>query len=552
MLPQIRLSLEDIKEIETKRAATLQELHSAIVQEVRNANNWDNAWTLFSDYLCPAIVLGQERQQQQEQGHGRLQGPTESDIRMIQFSISVMVRYAPTTAESNAVYVFFLQQCRPPIRDDQTINNCLVSLIYQYAQAKDPEIQRSGLDLVKIALDRGVGLPTYSAHSNSHDHPKHHRFSAENARKEHILVSVSKRILMLHQLQISADGTTLEPITTGGGRSGRERGRPSDGGTHQRSNTNNSTSSSSSPRKSNKGDSPPSPKASNNNGDKAEGKHKEPKEGGEPKEVKDTKEPKEKKRDAKASNNKDKDNKVSTQQQPAPRKSKQPKLRQEGESALTDASSSTTAAGASSTPSSPSSPNTRAHNGRNSKAENNAHSSNDKSPQQKTQENNKKSSRPNSPPKASGKKDKEDKKEKEPRFGPRSGGGGGRAAFAGAERNRNSRDTPSSSGGSSPRQILFVPASTNHLLKSGIDSTATSSLSTSAAADAAIAAAGSASTSLSSTTTPKRSQSIRRGGAKKARESVDAKEGKDKEPSTTGSLANDMEKLKLDSAPVQA
>ncbi|KAI9240686.1 MAG: hypothetical protein BYD32DRAFT_407798 [Podila humilis] len=552
MPPQNRLSLGDIEEIETKRAATLIELHSAIVQEVREAKNWDNAWTLFSDYLCPAIVLGQERQQQQ----------SENDIRMIQFSISAMVRYAPSTAESNAVYVFFLQQCRPPIRDDQTINNCLVSLIYQYAQAKDPEIQRSGLDLIKIALDRGVGLPVYSAHSNAHDHTKHHRFSAENTRKEHILVSVSKPILMLHQLRISADGTTLEPIVTGGGGPGRERGRPSDGGAHRRSNTNNSTSSSSSPRKSNKGDSPLSPKASNKNDNKAEGKHKEPKEeGGEPKEAKDTKEPKEKKRDAKASNNKDKDNKDSTQQQQqqqsAPRKSRQPKLRQEGESASTDASSPTTATGASSTPSSPSSPKTRAHNGRNSKAENNAHSSSDKSPQQKTQENNKKSSRPNSPPKASEKKDKEDKKEKESRSGSRSGGGGGRAAFAGAERNtnnyRSSRDTPSSSGRSTPRQILFVPASTNHLLKSDIDSTATSSSSsTSAAADAAVAAAGSASTSLSSTTTPKRSQSIRRAGAKKARESVDAKEGKDKEPSTTGSLAKDMEKLKLDSAPVQA
>ncbi|KAF9216886.1 hypothetical protein BGZ59_007654, partial [Podila verticillata] len=465
MPPQNRLSLGDIEEIETKRAATLIELHSAIVQEVREAKNWDNAWTLFSDYLCPAIVLGQERQQQQ----------SENDIRMIQFSISAMVRYAPSTAESNAVYVFFLQQCRPPIRDDQTINNCLVSLIYQYAQAKDPEIQRSGLDLIKIALDRGVGLPVYSAHSNAHDHTKHHRFSAENTRKEHILVSVSKPILMLHQLRISADGTTLEPIVTGGGGSGRERGRPGDGGAHRRSNTNNSTSSSSSPRKSNKGDSPPSPKASNNSDNKAEGKHKEPKEeGGEPKEAKDTKEPKEKKRDAKASNNKDKDNKDSTQQQQqqqqqsAPRKSRQPKLRQEGESASTDASSPTTATGASSTPSSPSSPKTRAHNGRNSKAENNTHSSSDKSPQQKTQENNKKSSRPNSPPKASEKKDKEDKKEKESRSGSRSGGGGGRAAFAGAERNtnnyRSSRDTPSSSGRSTPRQILFVPASTNHLL----------------------------------------------------------------------------------------
>ncbi|KAG0357687.1 hypothetical protein BG005_003244 [Podila minutissima] len=524
--PQTRLTLEGIQEIETKRAATLSELHSAIVQEVRNAKVWDNAWTLFTDYLCPAIIMSQERLQQQEQGHGRLT-LSENDIRMIQYSISAMVRYAPSTAESNAVYVFFLQQCVPPIRDDPTINNCLVSLIYQYAQAKDLEIQARGLDLVKIALDRGVGLPSYSAHSSAHDHPRHQRFAPENSHKEHILVSVSRPILKLHHMRISADGTTLEPTGPGGAGEGAQR---------------RNTSSSS--RKQNRGDAPSSPKANN----KAEGKHKEPKEEDgeglkevkEPKEVRDAKEPKEKKRDAKASkdnkdkgNNKDKDN---TQQQ-APRPKRQPKLRQEGEQPTsTDAGASVSS---SSTPSSPSSSpnNTRSHH-RNSKAEN-AHSSNNKSPQQKPQEsnNNKKSNRPNSPPKPSNDKKEKDEK-KEPRSGLRSGG---RAAFAGADRNnnnnRNSRDkeTCSSSGRSSPRQILFVPASTN---PKSDDSSST----TSAAAD--VAAAGSASTSSASS--PKRSSS-RRTGAKKARESTDAKES-----SGSGSLAKDMENLKLDSAPIQA
>ncbi|KAG0072305.1 hypothetical protein BGZ93_003201 [Podila epicladia] len=528
--PQTRLTLEGIEDIETKQAATLSEIHSAIVQEVRNAKVWDNAWTLFTDYLCPAIIMRQERLQQQEQGHDR-QTLSENDIRMIQYSISAMVRYAPSTAESNAVYVFFLQQCVPPIRDDPTINNCLVSLIYQYAQAKDLEIQARGLDLVKIALDRGVGLPSYSSHSSTHDHPRRQRFAPENSHNEHILVSVSRPILKLHQLRISADGTTLEPTGQGGA------------GAHRRN-------SSSSSQKQNTGYAPASPKANNN---KAEGKHKESKEEGEglkevkePKEVKHAKEPKEKKRDAKASkDNKDKDhNKDKDNQQQAPRPKRQPKLRQEGESASTDASS--TAAGASissSTPSSPSSAsnNTRSHH-RNSKVEN-AHSSNNKSPQQKPQEsnNNKKSTRPNSPPKSSNDKkdkDKDEKKDekKEPRSGLRSGG---RAAFAGADRNnnRNNRDkeTPSSSGRSSPRQILFVPASTNP--KSDDSSSITS-----AAAD--VAAAGSASTSSASS--HKRSSS-RRTGAKKVRESTGAKES-----SGSGSLAKDMGNLKLDSAPVQA
>ncbi|KAG0013143.1 hypothetical protein BGZ81_001208, partial [Podila clonocystis] len=511
--PQTRLSLEGIEEIETKRAATLSELHSAIVQEVRNAKAWDNAWILFTDYLCPAIIMSQERQQQ-EQGHDRLT-LSENDIRMIQFSISAMVRYAPSTDESNAVYVFFLQQCVPPIRDDATINNCLVSLIYQYAQAKDQEIQARGLDLVKIALDRGVGQPSYSAHKNAHDHPRHHRFTAENSHKEHILVSVSRPILKLHQLRISTDGTTLEPTGPGGAGEGAHR---------------RNTSSSS--RNQNKGDSPSSPKTNN----KAEGKHKQPKEGEElkeakePKDAKDAKEPKGNKKDAKASkDSKDKDNNKDqdiTQQQAPSRQKRQPKLRQEGESTLTDASS---------TPSSPSSApnNTRSHN-RNSKAEN-AHSSN-KSPQQRPQEsNNKKLNRPNSPPKSSNdKKDKDEKKE--PKSGSRSGG---RVAFAGADRNnRNNRDKETlSSGHSSPRQILFVPASTNP--SKSDDSSSTPS----AAAD--VAAAGSASTSSASS--PKRSS--RRTGAKKARESTDASDSKDKESSGSGSLAKDMENLKLDSTP---
>ncbi|KAG0313735.1 hypothetical protein BG000_005761, partial [Podila horticola] len=512
--PQTRLNLEAIQEIETKRAATLSELHSAIVQEVRDAKVWANTWTLFTDYLCPAIIMSQERLQQQEQGHGRLT-LSENDIRMIQFSISAMVRYAPSTAESNAVYVFFLQQCVPPIRDDPTINNCLVSLIYQYAQAKDIEIQARGLDLVKIALDRGVGLPSYSGHSSAHDNPRRRIFAAH---KEHILVSVSRPILDIHQLRISADGTTLEPTGPVGA---------SESGAHRRN-------ISSSSRKQNKGDSPSPLKANNN---KAEGQHREPKEEGgegpkdvkEPKEAKDAKEPKEKKRDAKANN---KDN----TQQPAPRQKRQPKLRQEGESTSTDTSSAT-GASVSPTPSSPSpSPNTRSHN-RNSKAEN-AHSSN-KSPQQKPQEsnnnnnnNNKKSNRPNSPPKPSN--DRKDDEKKEPRSGSRSGG---RAAFAGADRNnnRNGRDKEisSSSGRSSPRQILFVPASTNSFKSD--DSSSTTSV-------ADVAAAGSASTSSASS--PKRSAS-RRTGSKKARESTDAKDGKDKEPSGSGSLAKDMENLKL-------
>ncbi|KAF9928515.1 hypothetical protein FBU30_002314 [Linnemannia zychae] len=126
---------------------------------------------------------------------------TREDIRLIQFSIAALVRYAPSTAESNVVYMFYLQR-QPPIRNDETIDNCLVSLIYQYAQVNnDPELQAKGLDLIKVALERGIGLPSYQSRTTKRNQG---RYSGS------ILASVSHSILVQQGLQISQDGRSLE------------------------------------------------------------------------------------------------------------------------------------------------------------------------------------------------------------------------------------------------------------------------------------------------------------------------------------------------------
>ncbi|KAF9150167.1 hypothetical protein BG015_008024 [Linnemannia schmuckeri] len=128
---------------------------------------------------------------------------TEQDMRLIQWSIAALVRYAPSPSESNVVYMFYLQR-QPPIRNDETIDNCLISLIFQYAQVKnDPELQAKGLDLIKVALERGVGLPSYQSRTSV----KNQNYGPQ---KQTILASVSKPILIQQGLQITADGRALE------------------------------------------------------------------------------------------------------------------------------------------------------------------------------------------------------------------------------------------------------------------------------------------------------------------------------------------------------
>ncbi|KAG0209190.1 hypothetical protein BGX28_010477 [Mortierella sp. GBA30] len=212
----------------------VEHIHFAILQEVRDEPNWANSLTLFTDYLAPVILASQKATEDEENEdpnttnkgkgvpgkkdvaayssrfvdfaedasgkvHNRL---TPSDIRLVQYSIAALVRYAPSPEESNVIYLFYLQ-CDPPVRSDETIDNCLISLIYQYAQVKDnPSLQSKGLDLIKLALHRGIGLPTYNARRSTKNQYRPQTGS--------ILASVSKPILKLHNLQISADGRTLE------------------------------------------------------------------------------------------------------------------------------------------------------------------------------------------------------------------------------------------------------------------------------------------------------------------------------------------------------
>ncbi|CAO3567727.1 unnamed protein product [Mortierella alpina] len=127
-------------------------------------------------------------------------------------SIASLVRYAHSPEDSNTIFLFYLQS-EPPVREDRTIDRCLINLIYRYAQSKDVTERSKGLDLIHLALHRGIGLPTYNAFNNAKA-SWHHQ---NKKRDEGILTSVSRPILNIHKLRISADGRTLEPNVPGTG-----------------------------------------------------------------------------------------------------------------------------------------------------------------------------------------------------------------------------------------------------------------------------------------------------------------------------------------------
>ncbi|KAF9128972.1 hypothetical protein BGW39_004584 [Mortierella sp. 14UC] len=277
------LTLKDIEDYDRKDMLRVEHIHWAIINEVRDLRNWENALTLLTSYLAPVIIASEKAvaastaaASTAATGNGNTDTDkaataatqnnnspassspttttdtavavaaaggaqpktstskfsdfvedettgqftkqlTEQDIRLIQWSIAALVRYAPTPSESNVVYMFYLQR-QPPVRNDETIDNCLISLIYQYAQVKDdPELQAKGLDLIKVALERGVGLPSYKS-----------RTSVKNQdyrqQKDTILASVSKPILFQQGLQITQDGKALEPRRQGG--QYQQQGRP--------------------------------------------------------------------------------------------------------------------------------------------------------------------------------------------------------------------------------------------------------------------------------------------------------------------------------------
>ncbi|KAF9179117.1 hypothetical protein BGZ50_007214 [Haplosporangium sp. Z 11] len=240
------LSLESIRTF-NPHVLRIEHIHYALIYEVRDVSNWDNALTLFTDYIAPIILASQKAASQKiassdtknnaptgaknnaqrtyakpissqfrqfaEDSSGNVTHQlSPDDVLLVQRSIGALVRYAPTPEESNVIYLFYLQ-CDPPVRSDETIDNCLISLIYKYAQVKDnPELRAKGLDLIKIALDRGIGLPSYNARQTSKNRDRQRRFG-ERFQNEGILVSVSTPILNQLQLQIAKDGRTLEERT---------------------------------------------------------------------------------------------------------------------------------------------------------------------------------------------------------------------------------------------------------------------------------------------------------------------------------------------------
>ncbi|KAF8946588.1 hypothetical protein BGZ47_000116 [Haplosporangium gracile] len=264
------MTLKDIEDYDRKDMLRVEHIHWAITHEVRDLKQWDNALTLLTSYLAPVIIASEKAASAAAvigevdtetaaptentakpssppssssltttitdgtaaatQGGRRASSTTtskfsdfvedettgqytkqltEEDMRLIQWSIAALVRYAPTPSESNVVYMFYLQR-QPPIRNDETIDNCLVSLIFQYAQVKnDPELQAKGLDLIKVALERGVGLPSYQSRTSVKN-------QSYGPQKQTILASVSKPILVQQGLQITADGRALEARRPGG------------------------------------------------------------------------------------------------------------------------------------------------------------------------------------------------------------------------------------------------------------------------------------------------------------------------------------------------
>lgn len=118
------------------------------------------------------------------------------EIRHLQWSIANLVRYAPCPDESRIVYMFYLR-CDPPFRDEYTTNHCLASLIYVYGQSRDPAVRVQGLDLITIALDRGMGLPGSGG-------------APRGTAGQTLLANVSIPILKQVKLRISDDGRVLE------------------------------------------------------------------------------------------------------------------------------------------------------------------------------------------------------------------------------------------------------------------------------------------------------------------------------------------------------
>src|SRR3954451_5540103 len=189
---------------------TLTELNKAIVSEAKYHHNWLAAASLFEDFdkivwerLSRLLNSGQfnsgkkkvqidngdyessklSLKQIWEKTPTALQPLTSTELKLIRFVYQIMVRYAPSLKEANYYYLHLLNNhLDTPIYDEECIDHCLNSLIYLISTSKIADYLEIGLELVEIALARGIGKDPTG-----------------------ILKSVSKNILSYHGLKIRED-----------------------------------------------------------------------------------------------------------------------------------------------------------------------------------------------------------------------------------------------------------------------------------------------------------------------------------------------------------
>ncbi|CAI2173447.1 19158_t:CDS:1 [Funneliformis geosporum] len=210
--------------IETMRLAgqtpTLTELNQAIVSEAKYHHDWYAAASLFEDFdkivwerlsrlshnkqnnsdkekvqsddICYDLLPILSLNQIWEDTPTALQPLTPKELKLIRCVYQIMIRYAPSVKEANYYYLHLLHNhLDTPIYDDECINHCLNSLIYLISTSNIKDYLEIGLELVEIALSRGIGKDPSG-----------------------ILESVSKNILAYHGLKMRRDGfvTKVLPV----------------------------------------------------------------------------------------------------------------------------------------------------------------------------------------------------------------------------------------------------------------------------------------------------------------------------------------------------
>ncbi|OZJ03710.1 hypothetical protein BZG36_03298 [Bifiguratus adelaidae] len=153
---------------------SIHALQKTILLQAKVRHQWDKAQVTFRQ-LEEAI-----------QSRSTL---TQKEVQCIQTAFMLMVRYAPTVLEATLYYRHLLSHYTTPIRTDECIDHCLISLIFAYSRTRDNDYLNAGLALLQMALDRGLA----------------------HGKQGEILRSVSTSILESHQCRISPDGTRLEP-----------------------------------------------------------------------------------------------------------------------------------------------------------------------------------------------------------------------------------------------------------------------------------------------------------------------------------------------------